>query len=294
MKKKNYILGAVCGDVAGSIYEFMNMANPAGFKKRPAVLVEKGCQFTDDTVFTCAVAEGILECKLKEKTDDSYLYASIRHSLIKWGKKYTKAGFSNKTRAWFTSEDPQPYGSLGNGSAMRASYAGWFASSLQEAEKFAEMSALPTHNHIDGVTGAKVVAGSIYLLREGKSKEEIEKYVSQYYDMNFTLDEIRESYTFQITCPTSVPQAIRAFIEGESFEDTLSLAISIGGDSDTIAAIAGSLAEVIYPISTDLEERVLAVLPDDIKQCLAQATEYIIMNSGTDSSFSISKTVSGE
>lgn len=275
MQKKKYILGAVCGDVAGSIYELYNMANPLGFKKRPEVLVEKGCLITDDTVFTCAVAQGILNCKLRDKTDDSNLYASIRHSLIQWGRKYPTAGFSNRTRAWFLSDDPQPLGSYGNGSAMRASFAGWFASSLQQAEKFAEMSALPTHNHVDGVTGAKAVAGSLYLLRQGKSKQEIEQYVSQYYDMGFTLDEIRDGYTFDVTCPGTVPQAVKAFLEGESFSDVLSLAISIGGDSDTLAAIAGSLAEVIYPIDEDLQNRTLALLPDDIKDCLAKATEYI-------------------
>lgn len=274
--EKKYILGAVCGDVAGSTYEVINMLSAAQCKKRPDTLVAKGSRFTDDTVMTCAVADALAILQDYTKHGKWNVYNQFTLSLHEWGNRYLNAGYGRAFLSWLQSDNPQPYGSWGNGSAMRVSYIGWAAKSLEDAEKLAELSAVPTHNHLQGVNGAKVIAGCIYLLRQGKSKSEIEEYAAKYYDMSFTLDEIRDDYTFEVSCQGSVPQAIRAFLEGESFEDVLTLAISIGGDSDTIAAIACSLAEVIYPIDKDLEEKVLSILTDEIKDALQKATAIVL------------------
>lgn len=139
----------------------------------------------------------------------------------------------------------------------------------------AELSAAVTHNHPEGIKGAKAVAGSIFILRSGGTKEDVRQYAGRYYDLGFTLDEIREAYTFDVSCQGSVPQAIVAFLTGESFADVVAEAISIGGDSDTIAAIAGSMAEVIYPIPTALKQRVADRLDDFLLQILLKAAEFV-------------------
>ena len=158
---------------------------------------------------------------------------------------------------------------------MRVSFAGWAARSLKEAEVLAELSAAVTHNHPEGIKGAKAVAGSIFILRSGGTKEDVQQYAGRYYDLGFTLDEIREAYTFDVSCQGSVPQAIVAFLTGESFADVVAEAISIGGDSDTIAAIAGSMAEVIYPIPTALKQCVADRLDDFLLQILLKAAEFV-------------------
>ena len=154
----------------------------------------------------------------------------------------------------------EPYNSYGNGSAMRAAPVGWFVTSLEECEALAVATAEVTHNHPEGVKGAVAVAGSIYLARIGSTMEEIKEYIKQYYTINFTLDEIREDYDFHEICQESVPQALEAFFESTSFEDAIRNAISIGGDSDTIAAITGSIAEAFYGADDDMKETALSYL----------------------------------
>ena len=169
----------------------------------------------------------------------------------------------------------QPYNSWGNGSAMRASFAGWAAQSLEEALLFGQLSAEVTHDHPEGIKGAQAIAAGIYLLRSGKSKVDVRDYLSQMYDLNFTLDEIRPSYRFEVSCQKSVPQAINAFLEAEDFAGTLKNALSIGGDADTLAAMAGSLAEACYPIPMDLEERAWAKLTPDLQAVVRRANEFL-------------------
>ncbi len=269
------MLGAIIGDIVGSIYEFNNI------KRKPRELMRSGCKLTDDSVMTLAVADGIVTSFremgrtgwIQDEQRQASMQAEICASVRAFGSRYPDVGYGGRFRHWLRSGDNAPYGSWGNGSAMRVSYAGWAATSEAEAALLAELSARITHNHPLGIKGAQVVAGCIYRLRQGMSKDELHRYVAQYYDMNFTLDEIRSSYYFDESCEGTVPQAIMAFLEGESFEDTLKLAISIGGDSDTLAAITGSLAEVCYPIQPELAQFCLKKLDAFLLDVLRKTAE---------------------
>ena len=270
------MLGAAVGDISGSVYEFNNI------KEKPEKLITEASRFTDDTVMTCAVAEGLrhaLSVLSKNWMDnaeaEALIFRSVQESMLEYGRRYPNAGYGGNFSMWLESANPQPYGSFGNGSAMRASYAGWIAKTLDEAERLAEISASVTHSHYDGIKGAKVVAGCIYLLKTGADKEEVRRYASKYYALDFTLDDIRDYYYFDVTCKGSVPEAIEAFLEGEDFADVISLAISIGGDSDTIAAIAGSLAEVMYPIPQTLRGEAIDKLDDYLLSAISDAVDYI-------------------
>jgi len=275
---KTWMLGAVAGDIAGSIYELHNIKE----KIDESRLVSPYCTFTDDTVMTCAVAKGIMD-GIKNFNDDWYKYGaskrevreSIRQSLSDFGNMYPDAGYGKSFKEWLVSDEKTPYSSWGNGSAMRVSFAGWVAKTLEEAETLAELSAEVTHNHPEGIKGAKAVAGSVFTLKMGGTKEDVKNYVSKYYKLDFTLNEIRQSYNFDVSCQGSVPQAVEAFLESRSFSETLINAISIGGDSDTIAAIAGSIAEVIYPISQELRGRVIDHLDDFLKNVIIEADDFI-------------------
>lgn len=273
------MMGAACGDVAGSIYEWRNIR----YRLDEAHLLSDAARFTDDTAMTCGVADGLRLGLSQLPGDwmnapgaDSVLSAAVQQRMRFFGLTYPHAGYGSKFNAWLHADDPQPYNSWGNGSAMRVSPAGWFARTLEEAERLAEISANVTHNHPEGVKGAVAVAGSIFLLRQGGGKEAVRSYVSRFYDLNFTLDGIRDTYTFDASCMGSVPQAIVAFLEGSSFANTLSGAISIGGDSDTIAAIAGSLAEVIYPIPPALLSGVTDRLPEPVREALSAAAQFAL------------------
>ena len=279
------MLGAICGDVAGSVYEHHNIKYVPD-KDR---LIQHYAHFTDDSVLALAVAEGIMNAikQIKKSKDfvpedEPILLEEIKKSVYSYGNKYPCAGYGRAFCYWLLSNDPKPYNSWGNGSAMRASYAGFIANSLKDAEFLAEASAKITHDHPEGIKGAVVVAGSIQILVQNrdcndynKVKEKVLEYVSRFYDINFDLDDIREGYHFDISCQGSVPYAIKAFLEGNSFEEIIALAISIGGDSDTIAAIAGSLAEVIYPIPEGIRDRVLKRLDYSFKSHLAGVIDFM-------------------
>lgn len=267
--------GALMGDVSGSWYEWHNT------KEKPKELITDRDHFTDDSVLTYAVADGILrgleEADRSRLLFDEEMQAHVRSSIARsvrdFTLRYPSAGYGGRFLAWAREGSMEPYGSRGNGAAMRASFCGWLAESLEEAKLFARLSAEITHNHAYGIKGAGAVAACIYLLRTGAGKEEIQKYAGALYDMNFTLDTIRPSYSFDVSCEGSVPQAIEAFLEGEDFLDVIRLAISIGGDSDTIAAIAGSLAEAYEPAPEDLRERALAKLDDFLRETVDRISE---------------------
>ncbi len=270
-------MGAVCGDVVGSIYERYNIKH----KLAPEEFIKPESTFTDDTVMTLAVARGLMHGLIAVMDDwrdplgQKIIGEYIRDAVVEYGKRYPEAGYGSRFIQWLDSDDHAPYNSWANGSAMRASYAGWFARSLKEAEILAELSAAVTHNHPEGIKGAVAVAGSVYLLRTGGGKAAVRDYASRFYDLNFTVDDIRDSYQFDVSCTGSVPQAILAFLEAESYTDAVALGISIGGDSDTIAAIAGSLAEVIYPIPDDLREAVAGRLDKFLLKTLLDAEAYM-------------------
>ena len=274
------LLGAVIGDISGSWYEFRE------FKKRPATLVTQRDFFTDDSVLTLAVAEGMMNgfekvdrARLQDEDVQAAFRLEIVKSICEFAHRYPDAGYGNTFIRWYAEaykrQVYEPYNSWGNGSAMRASFAGWAAQSLEEALLLGKLSAEVTHNHPEGIKGAQAIAAGIYLLRSGKSKADVREYLSQMYDLNFTLDEIRPSYHFEVSCQKSVPQAINAFLEAEDFEDTLKNALSLGGDADTLAAMAGSLAEACYPIPTDLEDRAWAKLTPDLQAVVRRANEFL-------------------
>ena len=223
------MLGAICGDIIGSIYEQDNL------KSKDFPLFQKTCKFTDDTVLTCAIADAILHGR------------PFVDNLKKFYNFYPKAGYGFMFSKWAKSLERRGYNSFGNGSAMRVSPIAWAYDCLSEVLKQAEASAAVTHDHPEGIKGAQAIAGAILKARMGASKEEIKSFATSFgYDLDFTLDAIREEYQFYATCQQSVPQAVVAFLESTDFEDAIRNAISIGGDSDTIACITGSIAEAFY------------------------------------------------
>ncbi len=244
----NTIIGAVIGDVIGSVFEWNNI------KKTDFDLFNPKCDFTDDTVLTIAVADCILNKKDFAKT------------IWEYGRKYRGRGYGGSFRNWLQEDDLKPYGSFGNGSAMRASAVGFAYNDIETIMEVAKQSAEVTHNHPEGIKGAQATATSIFLSRQGKSKQEIKDYITQTFDYNldFTLDEIRPTYKFNVTCQGSVPQAIVAFLESSDFENAIRLAISIGGDSDTIACITGGIASAFYKhIPTEIMNFVVDKLPNE-------------------------------
>ena len=273
------MMGAICGDTAGSVYEWRNIR----YKLDAAHLIADGAHCTDDTVLTCAVARALSEALptlpsnwMNAPEAAQVLSDAVKQELRRFGQHFPEAGYGSKFIDWLAAPDAAPYASWGNGSAMRVSYAGWIARTLEEAEKLGEITAAVTHNHPEGIKGAAVVAGCIFLLRQTGDKEAVRAYASRFYDLNFTLDDIRHTYTFDASCQGSVPQAIVAFLEGSSFTDAISGAISIGGDSDTIAAIAASMAEVIYPIPEALLSDVTGRLDPFLLESVNKAVAFAL------------------
>lgn len=242
------LYGAIIGDMAGSIYEFNNI------KHKPDVILPDKAFFTDDTVMTVAVAEALL---------DDLDYAK---NMRKWARKYPNAGYGGMFSRWIRDPHMGAYNSFGNGSAMRVSACAWIDSFLPMVVSLAADTASVTHNHPEGIRGAQATAEAIYLARTGASKNDIRDQITiDYgYDLTATCDQIRPGYRFNETCQNTVPQAITAFLESESFEDCIKLGISLGGDSDTLCAIAGSIAEAFYGIPDELKEKCRKKLPADI------------------------------
>jgi len=246
------MLGAIIGDIVGSVYEWHNI------KAKDFPLFSDKCFFTDDTVMTVAVADALLN----GGTADSFI-----SSMKKFGRLYPHSGYGARFGSWLFSDDREPYNSWGNGSAMRVSPCGWFADSLEEAENLAEQSAAVTHNHPEGIKGAKATAAAIYLSWTGATKADIKDYIESNYGYNLSqsLDEIRPTYRFNESCQETVPEAIVAFLESTGFEDAIRNAISLGGDSDTLAAITGGIAEAAYGIPKEIADKALSYLDAPLK-----------------------------
>lgn len=268
--------GAMIGDIAGSKYEFDSI------KTKDFPLVSSGCTFTDDTVMTVAVAKALLRARQESASFESILV----HEMQDFGKRYPGRGYGGMFARWLRSNKPLPYNSFGNGSAMRVSPCGLVATSLDEALALSEASARVTHDHPEGIKGAQAVAASIYLAKTGKTRDEIAAYVREhFYDLALSVDEIRPTYSFDVTCQGSVPEAIVCFLESSSFEDTVRNAVSLGGDSDTQAAIAGSIAWTYYRFggdawrTTEVEDadgwswRSFAADTDDDRYCNSDAKD---------------------
>jgi ADP-ribosylglycohydrolase len=230
------MLGAIAGDVIGSVYEGTrrNVKTPFFYP-----LFDPACRPTDDSILTIAVADSILH-----DVED----ADLVDTLKKYFLLYPMAGYGGSFLRWARSISRSPYGSYGNGSAMRVSPVGWAYPTLEDVLHHAERTAAVTHNHPEGVKGAQATAAAIFLARKGEGKSAIRDYIEQtfHYDLGRSLDVIRETYTFEVSCQKTVPEAIIAFLESTGYEDAVRKAISIGGDSDTIACITGSIAEAFY------------------------------------------------
>lgn len=265
------MLGAITGDIVGSIYE----SEETAIKTKDFLLFSKGCHVTDDSIMTLAISEGILngfiigdyECQIKK-------------SLTTMAKLYPNAGYGQMFNNWVYSKNQLPYNSYGNGSAMRVSSIGWIFDNLDDVEKYAKISASVTHNHPEGIKGAQAIAGCVYLARKKHSKLEIKEYVqSTYgYDLSKTCDEIRPSYCRKVSCEESVPQAITCFLDGKNFEDTLRNAISLGGDSDTLGAMSGAIAEAFFGIPSFFVHKTLSFLDPLQRNILVRFNNYIINN----------------
>lgn len=239
--------GAILGDIIGSPYEF-----DRGKKAKDFPLFSKSSCFTDDTVMTIAVAEAFMDAP----DDESVLRQRLIRSMQKWGHLYSGAGYGVRFCSWLESREPKPYNSCGNGSAMRVSSVAWLFKDLDTVRHMARISADVTHNHPEGIKGAEATAAAIFLGRTCHSKAEIKTYIEKefHYDLSRSCDDIRPDYYHVETCQKTVPEAFTAFLEGDSFEDVIRTAVSLGGDCDTLTAIAGSIAEGFYGVPNELKE----------------------------------------
>lgn len=260
------MLGAVIGDIVGSRFETHPCKNP-DFE-----LFTDECRITDDTVMTVAIAKALMEC--------GHDFTNLSEKAVYWmrelGREYPDSGYGDQFKEWLSSDDPKPYNSFGNGAAMRVSPCGIAAESLEEAKVLARDVTEITHNHPDGLKGAEATAVTVYLARSGMSREELRAYITQnYYPLDFTLEQIRDSYDFAPACSRSVPQAMEAFFEAQTFEESLRNAVMLGGDSDTIAAITGSIAKQYFNVPQSLIKKALTYVPEKLHRVVEEFEEYV-------------------
>ncbi len=256
------MIGAVIGDIAGSRFEFDN------YRAKDFEIFSPQSFITDDSIMTLAVAKALLESGKD--------YSSLSRNAVKYmreiGCHYPDCGYGSAFLSFIYCPDPEPYNSWGNGAAMRVSAVPYCASSLDETKILSRLVTEVSHNHSEGIKGAEATAVCIWMALNGKTKEEIRTYVNQnYYKLDFTIDSIRDTYTFNETCQGTVPEAIEAFLESQSFEDAIRTAVSVGGDSDTLAAITGGIAEAYYGVPLTmrsivkrwyLDKRLLSILEE--------------------------------
>ena len=280
------MLGAIVGDIVGSVYEWNNI------KTKDFPLFRDDCFFTDDTVMTCAVAEAIMNGGQKDDFIDA---------MKKYGRMYPNADYGARFNRWLMTDNREPYNSFGNGSAMRVSPCAWVMDATtdelpSEVKRLAQLSAEVTHNHPEGVKGAMATSDAIFMCRYYfggycsdygqpindhpiECKKRIKEYIEKEYGYNLSqsLDDIRPTYRFNETCQDTVPQAIIAFLESTDFEDAIRNAISLGGDSDTLAAITGSIAEAAYGIPDWIKEKAYSYLDEPLKDVLRRWEEFVII-----------------
>jgi ADP-ribosylglycohydrolase len=258
LKKERIMLGAIAGDIIGSVFE----SSP--IKTVDFSLFSPDSCFTDDTVLTIAIAHSIIH-----QTEYSI-------ALKTFARSYPDAGYGHAFRNWVWAEHSMPYNSWGNGSAMRVSPIGFAFHTIEDVLAHAEKSAVATHNHPEGIRGAQATALAVYLARNRRAKEDIRKEITRRfgYDLDQTVEEIRPEYGFDISCQGSVPQAIIAFLDSENYEDAIRKAISLGGDSDTQACIAGGIAQAYYrQIPEPIIQQVYAILPEPLLSVLEEFTD---------------------
>jgi ADP-ribosylglycohydrolase len=272
------LIGAIIGDIVGSRFEFNNHRN------KNFELFTKDCHVTDDSIMTLAVAKAIMETEriIKPSLADNYengYYSLLEEMSVRYmreiGRKYPDCGYGERFIQWVFCTNPEPYNSFGNGAAMRISPVGFIARTESEVRELSEIVTSVTHNHEEGLKGAEATALAIFMARNGCTKSEIRNKINRsYYPLNFTIDGIRDSYQFNETCQDTVPQAIVAFLESSSFEDAIRTAISVGGDSDTLAAITGSIAEAYYGVPEIIRKRALTYLDDELRAIYDEWCEF--------------------
>ena len=277
--------GAILGDIIGSPYEF-----DRGNKSKDFPLFSRYSEFTDDTVMTLAVADAFMEAIAGNiKHIEGGWYSSnvdipeekIKEKLIvkmkEYGKRYPNAGYGGRFSWWLTSKNSEPYNSFGNGSAMRVSSVAWLFDDLTSVVNAARISAEVTHNHPEGIKGAQATAAAIFLARTGASKEKIRSFIQKEfgYDLSRSCDQIRPNYYHVESCQETVPEAITAFLEGDSFEDVIRTAVSLGGDCDTLTAIAGSIAEAFYRVPDELKMECRNRLTNDLQAVLLEFEDWV-------------------
>ncbi len=243
------MIGAIAGDIIGSVYEHFSI------KTTEFELFHQASRFTDDTVLTVAVADSIINSK------------DYAQTLKEYTRRYPNAGYGGNFFQWAFSDSFEPYYSFGNGSAMRVSPVGFAFNDLEKILVEAEHSASVTHNHPEGIKGAQAVAAAVHLARHDHSKRKIKNYITEQfgYNLDRTLDQIRPNYQFDVTCQGSVPEAIIAFLEAENFEDAVRKAVSLGGDSDTLACMSGAMAQAYFgEVPYTIEEKARSMLPPDL------------------------------
>lgn len=257
--------GAILGDIIGSPYEF-----DRGDKTKDFPLFSEKSHFTDDTVMTIAVAKAFMDNSIIGTEEMKYIPLLVEGNMQQFGKMYPDAGYGGMFREWLFSKDPRPYNSFGNGAAMRVSIVGWVCKTRFETVYAAAQTARVTHDHPEGIKGACATADAIWMARNGIRKESIKRKIEQDYGYNLsrTLEEIRPGYHHVESCQETVPEAITAFLEGDSFEDVIRNAVSLGGDCDTLACIAGSIAEAYYGVPDALREECRKRIPVKMRKIL--------------------------
>lgn len=267
------MIGAILGDIIGSPFEF-----DRGNKSKDFPLFSRQSTYTDDTIMTLAVGRAFLD--VQPSVSDDWILQVLANRMRQFGKMFPNAGYGGMFRQWLRNPGCQAYHSFGNGSAMRVSSVAWLYNDMAAVRHAARLSAEVTHNHPEGIKGAEATASAIFLARTGHSKTEIKKYMEQEfgYDLSRTCDEIRPGYFHTETCMETVPEAITAFLEGDSFEDVIRTAVSLGGDCDTLTAIAGSIAEGFYGVPAELREECYKRLPEPLLQVLQEFEAYLDRN----------------
>ena len=265
---KSGVLGAVIGDIVGSTHEFLQT------KSTDFDFYTDNNHYTDDSVMTIAVAEWLISTPQPISND------TLPTIMRKWGNRYPCAGYGGMFKRWLVSPyeaDQRPYNSFGNGAGMRVSACGYFAQSLDEALHLAKLSAEVSHNHPEGIKGAQAIASAIFLARQYQPKESIREYIARQfgYDMDRSCDNIRPSYEFDGTCQGTCPEAIIAFLDSSDFEDAIRLAISLGGDADTLGAITGSIAAAYYGIPDNIARKAIEYLPEDMVEVLNKFSDAV-------------------
>lgn len=257
------MIGAIAGDIIGSRFEWVYMKS-----KDFDLFPPKKCFFTDDSVMTIAIAAALADWK----SDGGELHDHAIRRMQEFGRRFPHAGYGGNFKRWLKSDDPQPYNSWGNGSAMRVSACGWAANSIEEAVALSDAVTAVTHDHPEGLKGAAATSVCIYLARTGKTKDEIRQYLEDhFYRIDSTLDEIRPAYRFDVSCQGSVPQAMASFFEATSLVDAIRNAISLGGDADTLAAIAGSVAGAYYGVPDEIRMQALQHLDPFLREAFLGA-----------------------